>query len=367
MDIVEIEKIVYNGYGFARKNDKIFFVDYVLPKEVVGVKTKKLKKNFVFASPIKIIKKAQARIQPLCKYFTICGGCDFQHIKYSNQLKTKKEVLVETLQRIGDVYFDFPLITIPSTVPFRYRTSANIKIENGKAGFYKKESREIVDIDKCPLFHPLLHEVYIKTVASNKKRKGSIKISIQKGTKKYQKVKNCFFKVSKQSFFQINAFQIDNLVNIVLENSIESEKFADLYSGVGLFSVFLCKKGKKGFSVESSTSSHKDAIFNRSLNNIKKNTLKLFNLKAEKSLNIIKKFKPDLLISDPPRNGIGINLSKKILEFDFIEKIIYISCNPATLARDLKVFKEKYKIKKIYFIDMFPQTFHIETVAVLEK
>ena len=367
MDIVEIEKIVYNGYGFARKNNNVFFVDYVLPKETVEIKTKKIKKNSIFAVPIKIIKRASLRVEPLCKYFTICGGCNFQHIKYSHQLKIKKDILLETLKRIGNLYVDFPIRTIPSPVPFYYRTSASIKIENSKAGFYKKESREIVDIDKCPLFHPILHEAYVKAVENNKKRKGSIKISIQKGHKKYQKVKSCFFKVSKQSFFQINAFQINNLVNIVLENSVESEKFADLYSGVGLFSVFLCKKEKKGISVESSTSSHKDAIFNRSLNNIKKTELSLYNLRAEKSLNVIKKFKPDLLIADPPRSGIGINLSKKILEFDFIEKIICISCDPATLARDLKIFKEKYKIKKIYFIDMFPQTFHIETVAVLEK
>ncbi len=365
MEIVDVEKVVYNGYGLAKKGGKIFFIDNVLPGETVKVRERKRKKNFSFAESLEIIKESGDRITPPCKYYGECGGCNFQHIKYSCQLKIKKDIFIETLEKIGGLNFDFHLNIIPSLSPFHYRNSAVLKIKNGEIGFYKKSSHDIVNIEQCMLFHPLLHEKYKIAKKINNKKSGNLKIFYQKG--KYEHISDSLFRVSKNSFFQVNAFQIENMVKSVVSNSKECNKFADLYSGVGLFGVILSRLGKEGICIESAGSSHKDAIFNRSLNGINKKRLKLFNMKVEKSYEILRKFKPELLVIDPPRSGMNKDFGKKILMFDFIKKIIYISCNPATLARDLKQLKSNFNLKISYLIDMFPQTYHIESIVVLEK
>ncbi len=364
---VYIEKIVYGGYGLARNNDKIIFVNNVLPKEKADIKVVKIKNKVLFAEPVEITEKSNYRQDPVCDYFGLCGGCQLQHIKYSFQLKIKKEIFIESLDRIGKIKADFPVKIIPSLTPYHYRNSANIKIKNSTLGFYKRESHELVAIKNCKLFHPMLSSAFNKLNPAQIKRNGEMKITVNGNGKRYENVLNYVFRVSADSFFQINTFLINNMVEIVLKESSKFYKFADLYSGIGLFSILLSGNGKKGIGVEIAESSFKDALFNLKHNNINEKYLKFYNYNVENSVKIIERFKPEIVIIDPPRNGIEKNFCQKILDFDFIKRIVYISCNPTTLARDLKVMTKKFRIERSYLIDMFPQTHHIESIVVLKN
>jgi 23S rRNA (uracil1939-C5)-methyltransferase len=420
---IKIEKLVYGGKGIGRVDNKVYFVPFVLPDELVEIKTTKEKKNFAEAVPLKIIKQNPERIEPKCKYFSICGGCDYQHTDYKNQLKIKKEIFKELLERIGKIYIE-QVDIIPSKNEFFYRNRVQFKIQGNKVGFYKKESNQVVDIDKCILlkenlsdlplkiknillkmkFQPLeMHfftnsknEVLMKIVFPKKIKefpfdlkhiKNILKIDIvgiglyfknKKGVlnrfKLFGKdfliedVVNYRYRISMDSFFQVNIFQLENLINLI-ENALKGKKFrkiADLYCGVGLLTFPASKFCESCIGIEVNKHAIKDAEYNKKLNKIGK--INFYNLDIKDSINLINKENPEVIIVDPPRTGLDKNFLKNIKNFKNLKEIIYISCNPSTLARDLKKLEESgFKIENIKLIDMFPETYHIESFTVLKR
>jgi len=418
---IKIEKIVYGAKGIGKLNGKTVFVPFVLPNEIVEIKIKKEKKNFIEAVPIKIIQENPNRRDPLCKYFTICGGCDFQHIQYEYQLQIKKEILKETLQRIGKIK-DIPSIEIiPSPQEFFYRNRAQFKIYKNHLGFYKKESHTIIDIDICPLLSKEIASLpkKLKTVLAHfiiqpeeihifSASKGALlKFIFPKEIKNYpnlktirkltqlniagigiylkknknlllkrtigkkhtfQKVKDLTFRISLDSFFQINRYQIENLINTVLKHINDSQIVADMYCGVGTFSIPAGKLVKEIYGFEINKIAVKDAQENAKLNNIKNATFYPLETKKAVDFLIDNQIYVDTIIFDPPRTGLNQYIIEKTSKIASINKIVYVSCNPSTLARDLNIFQEKgFKIQHIYLIDMFPQTYHIESITFLTR
>ena len=420
---IKIEKLVYGGKGIGRIENKVYFVPFVLPEEIVEIKVIKDKKKFAEAIPLKIIKPNPKRIQPPCEYFSICGGCDYQHINYENQLGIKKEIFKELMERIGKIKIENVEI-IPSQNPFYYRNRVQFKIQGNKVGFYKKESNEVVDIDRCILlkkdlsdlplkiknilakmkfslkelhfFSSTKNEVLIKFTFPKKIKefpfdlkqiKNQLKINVAgiglyfKNKKGFlerfklfgkdfvvEDVENYKYRVSMDSFFQVNIFQYKNLIKL-LKNELKDKKYkkiADLYCGVGLLTFPASEFCEKCIGIEASKSAIKDANYNKKLN--KKGNIQFYNLDIKKSVDLLIKENPELIIVDPPRTGIEKEFLKNINKIKNLRKIIYISCNPSTLARDLSKLKEfEFEIKETKLIDMFPQTYHIESFVVLEK
>ncbi len=418
--MVEIEKIVYNGYGLAKKDGKTYFIPYVLPKEEVSIKEYQQKKDYIVAYPENIIKPSPYRIEPLCKYFKICGGCDFLHTTYEYQLSLKKDILIDQLKRIGKIETYIEKI-IPSTNPFNYRNRVQLKFDGKNLGFYKRDSHEVVDIDSClitkedinKIINPLKRFLFKYAISpnqiqifSNGKNEKLLKFVFSdssqianvihdltlyreeidekiKGVGLYIKedrviligediifenVKDYKFRVSIDSFFQVNIFQIENLIDEVVNEFKDSsyKKVVDFYCGVGTLTIPVCNYVKNVLGIESNPEAVKDAKANVKHNKL--SNVKFLKAKTDKGLKYGKDFIPDVVIFDPPRSGLNKKIIFEISDIKSIEKVIYVSCEPSTLARDLKDFTSRgFKLKSIKLLDMFPQTYHIESISVLER
>ncbi|ACO03273.1 MAG TPA: class I SAM-dependent RNA methyltransferase [Persephonella sp.] len=418
--IVKIEKLVYGGKGIGKLDGRVCFVPFVLPDEEVEVEIKKEKKSFIECEPLSIVEKSPFRTDPPCRYFRYCGGCDYQHITYEKQVEIKAEILLETLNRIGRLNIDRIDKIYPSKKPFNYRNRTQLKIRGEKIGFYMRESRQIINIDSCLLlkedingmisgvreilkfliFQPeqvhiysssdgeaLVKFVYQKRVRRfplglkhlrsflSEKLKGAgiyhrkddlLKRDVLLGESYiYEEYGGIKFRVSMDSFFQVNVYQVENLLDAVLQNIGDHEKAVDLFCGVGTLTLPSARYIKEIYGIESNPYAVNDANHNRKLNRIK--NAKFFRMDANRSGGFIAELKPDLVIIDPPRTGVSDDLVRTFLDTDSIKRIIYVSCNPSTLARDLGYLKERYSVEKVYMIDMFPQTYHIESVVVLQK
>ncbi len=420
--IVDIEKIVYGGKGLGRIDGKVVFVPFVIDGEKVEVDIKKEKKSIVEAQLKRVLEKSPFRREPLCRYFTVCGGCDFQHIDYNHQVNIKKENLNESLRRIGRIEHIPDIKTVPSEKEFFYRNRAQFKIYGSNIGFYKRESHTVIDIDSCPLLleglsslptriRPVLSlfmlqpselhvfsskdEILLKIIFSKKPK--SIPVSL-KNIKKitglnikgvgiyykkgndinfekvlgdkhlYYKVRDFKFRVSMDSFFQVNHYQIDKLIKIVSESVSGSKILADMYCGVGTLTIPSSKKVEKVFGFEINRFAVKDAIENAHINRAE--NVEFFPYETKKAVDFIveRGIEVDTAIFDPPRTGLNKYIIEKISSVESLNKIVYVSCNPATLSRDISSFyKRGFKLKDLYMLDMFPQTYHIESIAILER
>jgi 23S rRNA (uracil1939-C5)-methyltransferase len=414
--VVKIEKVVYGGYGLA-KEDKVYFVPYTLPNEEVEIQVVEEKKDYSIANPIKILNPSPFRVVASCKYYTVCGGCDFQHINYEKQVEIKKEILNDQLLRIGKV--DIQIESVYPSNPFKYRNKAQFKFNGNKLGFYKQNSYEIVDIDYCYLLKDDLNNIieplkkfllkYALTpsqivVFSNCKDEKLLKfeflddsqivnvipdLSIYKdeidekikGVGFYSKNKRHIlvgedvvfeavdkykYRVSMDSFFQVNIYQVKNLIDTVISNVKDYKKAVDFYCGVGTITIPLAFHLKEVLGIEANEEAVKDAKANIKHNNLK--NIKFLKGKTDKGLKYAKDFNPDLVVLDPPRSGLNKRIIKEISSIKTVKRVIYVSCNPSTLARDLKDFQESgFNTKSVSMIDMFPQTHHIESVAILDR
>ncbi len=381
---VTIEKLVYGGFGLARKDGKVIFVTNSIPNEIHLVSDYLNKKDFSYARSVRIIKSSDKRVVPPCIYSENCGGCDWLFLDYQSQLQFKKGILLELLLKIGNIY-NLPEIDIIPSPQFFYRNRVQLKTSDSGIGFCKRGSNQIVDISQCisasKSINSKLSEIRgIRgvqlspgediTIFTNSN--GDTITNYNYNDKNlenrdfiFQNIGEFRFRASIKSFFQVNIFQLDNFINIITKNAPDVEKFADLYSGSGFFSIPLSKKFKAGIGVEISKESYFDGIENLKLNNVK--NLKFYNTDVSTSFPILKKFAPELILLDPPRGGLNKNFIDKLLLLENLKNIIYISCDPSTLSRDLKKISLKFKIYKIFFIDMFPNSFHIESIIFLEK
>jgi 23S rRNA (uracil1939-C5)-methyltransferase len=404
----KIEKVVFGGKGIAKVNNKTCFIPFSLPEEVVEVEIISDKKDICEGYPVKILKESPFRIAAKCKYYLNCGGCDFQHVDYSTQLHLKKEILEETLERIGKINKNVDKV-IPSSNPFNYRNRVQFKFDGKNFGFYKTKTNEVVEIDRCEiadeninkLIQPLknfalknkfineMHvfypeeskptlKIYLKnqenlTVDEIEKFFNAVGIYVENKRIKiygkpftFYKVNNFNYRVSLDSFFQVNKYQIYNLIDEVLnEIPDNTDCIGDIYCGVGLLSIPVSKKVAKVFGIELSKSAVKDANYNAKINNVQ--NVKFYQKNVLKSLDIIYGYEPQILIFDPPRTGIPKNVIENLIKLKSLNRIIYVSCNPSTAARDINMLSENFKLTKVKLIDMFPQTHHIESIFVLDK
>lgn len=392
---VEIEKLVYQGDGLARLDGQVVLVPFVLPGELVSVTTTRVKNGLLRGSSPQVLKAASERTIPRCEYFANCGGCHYQHATYAFELEEKREILRETLQRLGGITYgkEIPVI---SADPWSYRNRIQLHFKNEDAGFRKADSHELCAITHCEISSPVLNEVIAKLQWAAKQPEWpgfliSLEIfsnetevqlniveslrpvaprffrwcetflpSIVPGAIEYSAAGH-IFRISRGSFFQINRFLIDALVEeVVFDNA--GTRAIDLYAGVGLFSSALGSRFKTVEAVERGANGYRDLEWNT---NRTHTNVRALNRSTEEFLRDLTET-PDLIVADPPRAGLGRNATAELLRIA-APKLTLVSCDPATLARDLRDLSASYRIERLTLIDLFPRTYHFETVVHLER
>jgi len=416
---VPISSMAFKGYGVARIDGKVTFIPYTMAGDEAWIDITEEKKRFSTARLSEIIKPSPWRVNPPCPYFGSCGGCQWQHIDYSAQGKLKEEILRDLLKRLGKLK-EIPSIKVfPSPKPYDYRIRIQLKVNGRAMGYYREGSHQIVDIDHCPISHPLANRILRKlreeSAVLQLMKEIEINVSPQEGagmivfhphscdcrieplTKKllqggqilrgiaiagrgkinlfgdpmdftipsYQG-RSLKLRISPGSFSQVNLEQNQTLIHMVLQFSgvNKEERGLDLYAGVGNLTLPLAMGAKEILGIEENRMALKDAQFNSERNGIQ--NCHFIQGRVEHVLLDWERERPHFIVLDPPRAGCKTILDRVVrLE---PEKIIYVSCEPTTLARDLRLFSERgYLLQKLGLIDMFPQTYHMEAVGLLKQ
>ena len=436
---LKIEKWIYGGDGLARLTPdetgrgKAVFVPFALPGETIEAEITEERSGFARAKLAEVKRASGARVEPECRYFYRCGGCQYQHADYSRQVGWKRDILVETLKRTAKV--DFPDVSLHSAEPYHYRNRTRLKVRNKPefaTGYHRLGTNDLLPVAECPISSPLIQrgieatwragtatgaeglreiqffadhtdskllvELYAErevgprslqsfaealrtelpaivgvvvfpstTLAEDEdrapivlsKRAGS-GVALGDSSLEYATAAGTF-RVSAGSFFQTNRFLVDELVETAIGEA-RGVTALDLYAGTGLFSVPLAKRFERVIAVEASPYSFADLQRNAPPN------VKAVQATTEQYLeNIGRKSKLDFVLLDPPRSGMGEHTTQ-ILGRMGVGHITYVSCDPATLARDLRVLSGSgYGVQSAHLVDLFPQTFHMETVVQLVR
>ncbi len=392
---VDIEKLVYGGEGLARIEGQVVLTPFVLPGERIEVLTRRAKTGLLQGSLPQVLQPSPHRVVPRCEYFTNCGGCHYQHAEYSLQLQAKRGILHETLQRLGGINYEDEIHVI-SGEPWNYRNRIQLHASERRIGFRKAESHDLCPITHCEISSPVINEVISKLsdavrqqewpeflrsleVFTNEKE---IQLNVVESTRpvaarffrwcesflpsvvsnaiNYQ-VAGHSFRISRSSFFQVNRFLIEHLIAETLRGA-EGQKALDLYAGVGLFSLPLAEHFAEVQAVERGASAYRDLEWNASQAGANILTARM---SAEDFLRDITEA-PDLIVVDPPRAGLGPDATNEILRL-LPPKLTYVSCDAATLARDLRKLLASYEIERLTMIDLFPQTYHFESIVHLQR
>ncbi len=359
------EKLVASGLCLARSNDgEIVFVDGLLPEEKASVEIVAQKAKTKFAAVIEIEVESDIRVEPPCEFVSKgCGGCDWQHVEPNSQSDFKKEIVIDSLTRIGKIENAANYVNgIVVCEKENYRTSARVLANKNSWGFRAKNSEDMVEVSTCMVLHPEC-ETQANDALSNINDDYEYEVTLRRHPDTFM---GQMLSVSQDSFFQSHIDAPQVLAKIILEEFKDEEDLScvDLYSGVGIFALALALKGHKVLSIEGNISSHKDALKNLKGLNAKAVhfDVKKFDFSNQKFLQYC-----DVVIADPSREGLKQAGVKAVLSTK-AEKVILISCDPAAGARDIRTLIDSgYKLNAVTPIDMFGYTHHVEMVSVLTR
>jgi 23S rRNA (uracil1939-C5)-methyltransferase len=403
---VEIQSLVYGGDGLGRLPDgRAVFVPFVLPNERVRIRIIEDKPRHARAGLVEVLSPSPHRVQPRCLHFGICGGCQYQHAPYEHQLLIKTDIVREQLQRIGD-FKDPPVNrTIPSPAPYYYRNNMQLHLTfDGKLGYYEARLPRVFAISECHLPEANLNDVWprlemekfpgLERIELRQDAAGEVLLVLESSQPEelpemeldmplsvvhlspagpivmagddyaVMEVNGRPFYLSAGSFFQVNTPQAENIVQYLLDHlPLRPDSVVmDVYCGVGLFSAFLAPRVGRLIGIESSPSACQD--FATNLDEF--DNVELYEGAAEEILPKLN-VHPDMILVDPPRAGIQKEALDAIVHMN-PKNIAYVSCDPATLARDLKrLHRAGYNLLSVQPFDMFPQTAHVETVVLMTK
>lgn len=392
-----VEKLVYGGAGLSRHEGRVVMTPFVLPGEKVHLTIERERKDVLNGRVVEVLEKAESRTTPLCKVFGRCGGCHYQHALYPAQVAMKKDVLREVLQRIGKLTPPDEIAEITGE-PWGYRNRIQLHIDGQKVGYREPGAHKVVDTSECPVSSPKLNEAlravrrmvrshrfprFVRSIEFFTNER-DVQVNIQE-TMAGQRVARPFFdwleqelpgaatgpieyaanghkyRVHYKSFFQVNRFLIGGLTKAAIGEA-SGDTALELYAGVGLFSLSLADRFGQVDAVESVKAAVEDAEENARR---AKKKIGHFRASTEEFLAGVKTA-PDFVLADPPRAGLGSDSVKELVRLR-PKRIGIVSCDPSTLARDLKGLCEAgYRIGSMTLVDLFPQTYHLETVTQLE-
>jgi tRNA/tmRNA/rRNA uracil-C5-methylase (TrmA/RlmC/RlmD family) len=376
---LKIESVAFGGQGVGRADGFVIFVPFTAPDDIVEIEIVERKKKFARGRLLKIIEPSPQRTQPLCRYYGRCGGCAYQHIRYDQQLKIKKKQIEEAFLKIGGLLQPQVCEVIPSPHPYAYRGKATlhaVKTSGGlQFGFMDVSGGRIVDIERCEIMDETINDQIrqARTAASVSPGKADLTFWSDHPDRFDETivrvVKGREFLVPREGFFQANLHLTDRMVEEVcrLPGPKKRETIIDACCGSGLFSIFMAPYAKRMVGVEINEKSIKYARVNADKHGIGNAEFICGDVEAVLRDRMQKKDAVDLIILDPPRAGLSPETLTAISGLD-AEDIIYISCNPATQARDVKFLSgHGYSLRKLQPLDMFAQTEHIETIGLLQR
>ena len=398
---VEIEKLVYGGDGLARADGRVILAPFVIPGEKVEVKPSRVQGSVDHSRVVEWIEKSPFRETPACPVFGVCGGCHYQHIPYEKQLEYKRAILMETIGRVGGIKWDGPVETVAGE-PWGYRNRTQIRARKHnrrvEIGFFEAGSHRLVETPSCPINSPMLNRAHEALIAMSGERRfpgflntvelftneSDIQLNVLDTGQPLSKSFFAWcreaipgvaeadaidypsggdsFRVGSRSFFQVNRFLTDALSQLAIGDAAGGTAL-DLYAGVGLFTLPLARRFETVQGVDSSWAATRALQFNAERAGV---NVRVINLGVERFLADYPG-SVDFAVADPPRAGLGKKVTVELLRIR-PAVLSLVSCDPATLARDLQVLTAGgYGIEKITLIDLFPQTFHLETVVRLRR
>ncbi len=363
-----IHDLAFGGEGVGRIDEFVVFVPFVITGETAEVEIIEVKKNFARAKLLHITTASPQRVAPECRYYTQCGGCQYQHIDYAAQLQFKHKQISDLFERVGKISPERVAPVLPCPAPYHYRNRIMIRSQwNGPAkkleiGFIRADNNFVQDIEECKIAEPPLNE-QITHVRANPPPRGGLKVVLR--------VQPEGWVVPKDSFFQNNFFLLPELVSTVKNFLKDSgaRHLIDLYCGVGFFGIEAAGAVKSFVGVEYDQMAIRAARENAASRKI--NNGEFIAAKSEEALpELLKKFPVDqtAVLLDPPRKGCWPSLLE-LLRATRPAQVIYVSCHPATMARDLNVLCADgvFELARVQPLDMFPQTQHVECVADLRR
>jgi tRNA/tmRNA/rRNA uracil-C5-methylase (TrmA/RlmC/RlmD family) len=365
---LDIQDIAFGGEGVGRVDDFVVFTPFVLTGERVEVEVTEVKKSFGRARLLRVLQPAPGRVEPACRYFGACGGCQYQHIDYATQLQIKHKQIADLFERIGKIPRAAIAPVIPCPVPYGYRNRIMIRSQWNKPeqklniGFVRADCGLVEDITECKIAEPALN-AEITHVRANPPPKGGIKVVLRVPPENWE--------VPASSFFQNNFFLLPKLIETVracLQNA-GSRHLVDLYCGVGFFGIELAGSVASFTGVELDRLAIQAARKNAERRNITNG--EFIAAPVEVILpELVKKLSPaqTTVLLDPPRKGCW-PATLDLLRQTRPAQLIYVSCHPATMARDLNILCEGgvFELAGVTPLDMFPQTQHVECVADLRS
>jgi 23S rRNA (uracil1939-C5)-methyltransferase len=413
---LQLEKLTYGGAAMGRLPDgRAVFVLFGLPGERVSVRLTEQKRGFARGELVELLEPSPHRIEPRCIHFGLCGGCHYQHIPYEEQLRAKTEILREQLMRIGRIENPPVHEMIPSPSPWNYRNHVQFHLtEDAKLGYVTAVRPGIFPISECHLPEGVLNAIWpqlefepetnIERVSlrtgkdydsmlileSNSPESPELEIEacisvahvfeehtvvIAGSDHVLITVLNRDFRVSAASFFQVNTAMAEKMVEHVLAHlpSGQSATLLDVYCGAGLFSAFLAPKFERVIGIESAPSACEDFAYN--LDEFE--NVELYEGLAEEILpglagrigrdSIPERDSPTCVVVDPPRAGLDKLIVDELISLR-PQVVVYVSCDPSTLARDAaRLIQGGYQLRQVTPFDLFPQTFHIESISFFER
>lgn len=366
--VLKIHDIAFGGEGVARLDELVVFVPFVLIGETVEAKLVELKKNFARARLVRVVASAPERVTPQCRHFTQCGGCQYQHMSYAEQLRVKHKQISDLFERIGKISPELIAPVLPCPALYGYRNRIMIRSQwNGRAkkleiGFIRADKNFVEDIEECQIAEPQLNEE-IRRVRANPPPRGGLKFVLR--------VQPEGWEVPRDSFFQNNFFLLPELVATVKRQlqAGGAKRLIDLYCGVGFFGIEAADAVESFVGVEYDALAIKAARQNAAARKITNG--EFIAAKSEEALpGLLTRFPTEqtAVLLDPPRKGCWPSLLE-LLRSQRPAQIIYVSCHPATMARDLNILcgDGVFQLAQVQPLDMFPQTQHVECVADLRR
>ena len=393
---MQVKKLDNYGRGITYYNDTIMFVNGALPEEDITVKNIKENKKFYESDLDEILEESTSRVVPKCPFYELCGGCNLMHMADPLQQEFKLNKVRDILNKY--TYYKGEIKLIESNQQLFYRNKITLKVLNNKWGYYNSKTHDLVEVTSCLIAKQEINEVitnheYLNitngevVIRSNQDKEVLISIrseeevtineelipsnvagiilnnkAIYKNDYFYDTIGDLKFKVTYNSFFQVNNFMAGRIFNI-LNGNLSGTNLLDLYCGVGTLGLSVANKFKNIYGIEIVENAITDAKHNAKINNIS-NTHYYAGSTDDILENLNVKF--DTIILDPPRSGLNKKTIEQVLKIR-PKVIAYVSCDPMTLARDLKILSDKYKITKVNALEMFPNTFHVESLVILEK
>jgi tRNA/tmRNA/rRNA uracil-C5-methylase (TrmA/RlmC/RlmD family) len=381
---VLIERILPGGMGLAHASGRTVLVALAATGDRARVRIESVRGKVAFARIVEIIEPSPLRIEPPCPYFGRCGGCDFQQMNYSAQLEAKVGIIRDCLRRIARIELPAEIPITPSPLEWHYRARAQWQHDAARKrlGYFERGSHKVCDIAECPVLLPELQQ----TLSGLRERMKAYNLAAEdfqavagdEGVSLYpalddsetleasRRIGGHRYRFSASGFFQINQSLLPELVSCAI-NDAQGEEAVDLYCGVGLFTLPLARRFKRVTGIEGNPSAAAYARRNLSEAELENATIECSGVAEWLGANAAAHAPVDLVLLDPPRAGLEEGAAQGLLQLR-PRRITYVSCDPATLARDLReILAGGYTLNTLSAFDMFPQTHHVETVVFLQR